>query len=100
MLLVIAGFIFLGRGFGLKTAYSSIILSVFVSVLEKAVPLKQSVTGEPMLDLVFAVVLPAFGSAVLFNIGASSGGTDIIAMILKSTPAWILGNPFFLVMSS
>lgn len=96
MLLVIAGFIFLGRGFGLKTAYSSVILSVFVSILEKAVPLKQSVTGEPMLDLVFAVVLPAFGSAVLFNIGASSGGTDIIAMILKKHTSVDIGKSLFL----
>ena len=31
----------------------------------------------------FAIALPALGSAILFNIGSSSGGTDIIAMILK-----------------
>ena len=40
-------------------------------------------TDQPMLELTFAIALPAFGSAILFNIGASSGGTDIIAAILK-----------------
>lgn len=36
-----------------------------------------------MLDLVFAIALPAIASALLFNVGASSGGTDVIALILK-----------------
>ena len=30
-----------------------------------------------MLDLVFAIALPAIASALLFNVGASSGGTDV-----------------------
>ncbi len=32
-----------------------------------------------MLDLVFAVFLPALGAAIVFDIGASTGGTDIVA---------------------
>ena len=40
-------------------------------------------TSEPLLELMFAIFLPAIGTAILFNIGASSGGTDIIAMIMK-----------------
>ena len=43
----------------------------------------QPFTNEPLLEVIFAIVLPAFGSAVLFNIGASSGGTDIVAMLLQ-----------------
>jgi uncharacterized membrane-anchored protein YitT (DUF2179 family) len=96
ILLVIVGFLFLGRSFGMKTAYSSIILSSFVSILEKLVPLSAPVTDEPMLNLIFAVMLPAFGSAILFNIGASSGGTDIIAMILKQRTSADIGRALFL----
>ena len=95
ILLVIIGFLFLGRGFGIKTAYSSVILSVFVSALEKLAPLSRPVTDEPMLNLIFAVLLPAFGSAVLFNVGASSGGTDIIAMILKKHTSVDIGRALF-----
>jgi uncharacterized membrane-anchored protein YitT (DUF2179 family) len=40
-------------------------------------------TNQPSLELAFAVILPSIGSAILFNIGASSGGTDVIAMLLK-----------------
>lgn len=94
--LVVLGFVFLGRNFGVKTVYSSLLLSFFVSALEKLFPLHHPVTDEPMLDLVFAVILPAFGSAVLFNVGASSGGTDIIAMILKRHTSVDIGRALFL----
>lgn len=46
-------------------------------------PLTKPLSNEPMLDLIFAIALPAIASALLFNIGASSGGTDVIAMLLK-----------------
>ena len=49
-------------------------------------------TNEPMLELIFAIVLPAIGSAILFNIGASSGGTDVIAMILKKYTSVDIGK--------
>ena len=43
-------------------------------------------TSQPLLELIFAVSLPAVGSAILFNLDATSSGTDIVAMILKKTP--------------
>ena len=51
-------------------------------------------TDQTMLELCFAIALPALGSAILFNIGSSSGGTDIIAMILKDTAVSILVKLF------
>ena len=45
-----------------------------------------------MLELVFAIMLPAIGSAILFNIDASSGGTDVIAMILKKYTSMNIGS--------
>ena len=50
-----------------------------------------------MLELVFAIFLPAVGSAILFNIGASSGGTDIIAMILKAHSSLNIGTALLCV---
>ena len=49
-------------------------------------------TNEPFLELCFAIILPAFGSAILFNVSASSGGTDIIAMILKRYTSFDIGH--------
>ena len=92
ILLLIIGWIILGKTFAAKTAYSTILLSVTLSVLERAYPMSHPLTNEPLLELVFAILLPALGSAVLFNIGASSGGTDVIAMILKKYTSVDIGR--------
>lgn len=81
--LLIIGYIVFGKSFGIKTAYGSLILSVGLKVLEKVSPMNQPFTNEPVIELFFAVVLPGVGAAILFNLGSSTGGTDIIAMILK-----------------
>lgn len=92
MLLLIIGMIILGKKFAAKTAYCSILLSVTLSVLERVCPMNHPLTDQPMLELCFAIALPAMGSAVLFNIGSSSGGTDIIAMILKKYSSFDIGH--------
>ena len=92
MLLLIAGLVILGKEFAAKTAYCSILLSIALSVMERLWPMSEPLTNQPMLELCFAVALPALGSAVLFNIGSSSGGTDIIAMILKKYSSFDIGR--------
>lgn len=77
------GFLVFGRGFGVKTVYCSLLMSFSIYLLEIFVPLSQPLTGQPMLELVFSVMLPAVGSAILFNCDGSTGGTDIVAMIFK-----------------
>ena len=74
MILLIAGLIILGKEFAARTAYCSILLSIALSVMERLWPLSEPLTSQPMLELCFAIALPALGSAVLFNIGSSSGG--------------------------
>ena len=95
--LLILGFAVFGRSFGLRTAYASTLLSSVIWVLERALPLTSPLTTQPLLELIFAVALPAVGSAILFNIGASSGGTDIIAMLLKKYSSLNIGNALFAV---
>lgn len=84
MLLLVVGFFFLGKDFAIKTTYATILLSVELLVLEKLDPLTHPLSNEPMLELIFAIALPAIASALLFYVGASSGGTDVIAMIVKN----------------
>ena len=83
MLLLLAGFLIIGKGFGAKPVYCSMLMSVLVVLLKKLVPLQAPLTTQPLLELVFAIFLQAAGSALLFNCDASTGGTDIIAMIIK-----------------
>ncbi len=92
MVLLLIGFFVLGKKFAAKTAYSSILLSVALSGLERICPMSHPLTDQPLLELIFAIALPSIGSAVLFNIGASSGGTDVIAMIMKKYTSFNIGN--------
>lgn len=97
MLLLVLGFAFLGRSFGVKTVYTSVLMSVGLSFAEKFFPMDGPLTSEPILELMYAIALPAFSAAILFNIGASSGGTDIIAMILKKHTRLNIGAAIFIV---
>ncbi|WP_312445642.1 YitT family protein [Lacrimispora sp.] len=95
--LLVAGFLFLGRNFGIKTVYATLMMSVFLYFLERLYPITRPLTKEPLLELIFAILLPSVGSALLFNTGASSGGTDIIAMILKRYTSLNIGTVLLLV---
>lgn len=92
ILLLVVGWIILGKSFAAKTAYSTILLSVTLSLFERVYPMSHPLTNEPLLELIFAILLPALGSAILFNIGASSGGTDVIAMVLKKYTSVDIGR--------
>ena len=83
VLLLIVGFIFLGKGFSVKTVYCSLLFSLGTFALEHLFPMSQPFTNQPFLELVYAILLTAIGSALLFYTESSSGGTDIVALILK-----------------
>ena len=83
MLLLIVGFIFLGKGFSVKTVYCSLLFSFGTFALEHLYPMTAPFTDQPFLELVYAILLTAIGSAMLFMTESSSGGTDIVALILK-----------------
>lgn len=81
--LLIMGFIFLGKQNGVKTVYCSMLYSAITYVLEVVVPITEPLSNQPLLELVYAMLLTSIGSALIFNAEASSGGTDITALILK-----------------
>ena len=81
--LLVIGFAVLGKSFGMKTAYATVLSSVVLSLMEKMMPISAPLTNQPMLELAYAIALPAVAAAMLFYVDASGGGTDIVAMILK-----------------
>ena len=83
LVLLVVGLIFLGKEFAMTTGYATFVMSVELMIFEKLCPLSGPLSDQPMLDLLFAIALPAIASALLFNVGASSGGTDIIALIVE-----------------
>lgn len=96
IILLVIGLLVFGKGFTVKTVYCSILLSVCTWLLEIIAPMPSAFTDQKLLELVFAIGLTAAGSAILFNEGASSGGTDIVAMILKKYTRLNIGKALLL----
>ena len=91
VLLLLVGFAVLGKSFGIRTVYASLLMSGTLQLLEAVCPMDAPMTTQPLVEMMFAVGLPAVGSAILFNLDASSGGTDILAMILRKYTALNIG---------
>lgn len=85
--LIVLGLAILGRQCTIRTIYASALYTGFIYLFEiigKAANLKQPITGDnTTLALIYAILLFGVGGALIFNCGSSSGGTDIIALILK-----------------
>ena len=95
--LVALGVVFLDKKVVLWSAFASFALSAYTSLFEWLFPVSASITGDLWLDVCFAVLLPAVGSALVFDIGASTGGTDILAMILRKHTDIEIGKALFAV---
>lgn len=83
IILLIFGFIFIGRDFGVKTVYTAILLPTLMGILEVIFPDNQSLTNDQTLDVICYCVLVSIGMAMLFNRNASSGGLDIVAKFMN-----------------
>ena len=95
--LIVVGYIIFGKHFSARTVYCSLVLSGALELMEFLFPMSKPITDDPMLELIFAVALPAVGSAIVFNLGGTTGGTDIIAMVLKKYTAMNIGMSLFFV---
>jgi len=81
--LLIIGFALIGKEFGGKTVYTSLLLPVVIGVFEKIFPNNVSMTADPFLDMLGYMFVTGVGLAMLFNRNASSGGLDIVAKLLN-----------------
>ena len=90
--LLLIGFLLIGREFGTKTVYTSILLPVMIGIFEKMYPNNISINGDPFLDMICYVFLVSVGLAILFNRNASSGGLDIVAKLMNKFLHMDLGN--------
>ena len=94
--LLVVGWIALGKRFAIKTAYATVVVSVLTERLEVWCPLNAPLTDQPLLELIFAILLPAAGTAILFQHESSSGGTDILALIMKDRAGVDIGKGLIL----
>ena len=92
VILLIIGFLLIGPEFGAKTVYSSILLPLVIGVFEVIFPNFQSITEDPMLDVVCYILVVGFGLSLLFSCNAASGGIDIVAKLMNKFLRMDLGQ--------
>ena len=90
--LLIIGFILIGPEFGAKTVYCSILMPLIMGIFEKLFPNFQSITQDPLLDVICYILVVGIGLAILFSRNASSGGLDIVAKIMNKYLKMDLGQ--------
>lgn len=92
VVLLIIGFFTCGKEFGAKTVYTSVLLPVFLGILEQTLPDYSSLTDSAELDVLCYILLVSIGLSILFNQNASSGGLDIVAKIMNKYLHMDLGH--------
>jgi len=90
--LLIIGFLLIGPEFGIKTVYCAILLPAMLGVLEFFLPNFQSITQDPLLDVICYILVVGVGLAILFSRNASSGGLDIVAKLMNKFLRMDLGQ--------
>ena len=90
--LLVIGFILIGAEFGAKTVYCTILMPLMMGVLEWIFPNFQSITQDPLLDVICYILVVGVGLAILFSHNASSGGLDIVAKIMNKYLRMDLGK--------
>lgn len=81
--LLIISFLLIGPEFGVKTVYCAILMPSIVGVYELVFPNFQSITQDPLLDVICYILVVGIGLGILFTHNASSGGLDIVAKLMN-----------------
>ena len=90
--LLIIGFLLIGPEFGAKTVYCAVLLPACIGVFEILFPDFQSMTGDPLIDVICYILLVGVGLSQLFTANASSGGLDIVAKLMNKFLGMDLGK--------
>ena len=81
--LLIIAYLLIGPEFGIKTIYTSLVMPCFMGFYEILFPNFQSITQDPLLDVICYILVVGIGIAMLFSCNASSGGLDIVAKLMN-----------------
>ena len=92
IIFLILGFILIGPEFGAKTVYTTILVPLSLGVFEIFFPNFQSLTEDPLIDMICYLLIVGVAMAILFLNNASSGGLDIVAKIMNKYLRMELGT--------
>ena len=83
VLLLLLALVILGKSMALKTFIGSTLTTIFIAVFEKIFPFEKAPISHPFPSALIGAAIIACASAIMFYVNSSSGGTDIIALIIK-----------------
>ena len=81
--LLIAAFVVLGKNMAIKTFVGSTLTTLFVSIFEKIFDNSAILISNVYISAIVGAAAIAFASGIMFYVDSSSGGTDIIALIVR-----------------
>jgi len=90
--LLILGYLLIGPEFGIKTIFCAVLMPGMLWVFEMLFPDFQSLTQDPVLDVVCYILTVGIGMSILFSCNASSGGLDIVAKLMNKFLRMELGK--------
>lgn len=91
LLLLVSGFI-LGWKFGIKTIYCVLLIGIFMNMWEDVLPAGNFLHLERILLVILGGIIAGIGIAICFKQGGSTGGVDIVSMIINKYRTVRYGN--------
>ena len=90
--LIIVAFLVLGKSMGLKTLVGSSLTTIFIGVFENILNLKEPIIQNQYISAVIGAFFIAIAGGIMFYVGSSSGGTDVIALIIQKFSSMKIGK--------
>ena len=94
--LIVLAFVMLGKGMAIKTLVGSVLTTLFVGMLEKPLAFDKALISNPYISALIGAILIAIASGIMFFVDSSSGGTDIIALIVRKFSGLGIGKALLL----
>lgn len=90
--LIVLAFVVLGKSMAAKTLVGSVLTTLFIGILEKPLTFAQPVISNLYLSALVGAVVIAIASGIMFYVDSSSGGTDVIALIIRKFSSMDIGK--------
>jgi len=96
-LVLLLGYVVLGKKSATSSAYGTFALAGMIWLLEILIPLDAPLTDQKFMELIYSVFIPGFGMALVFHFGATTGGTDIVAQVVSKFTKWKIATSLLVV---
>ena len=94
--LIILAFVVLGKQMGIKTLVGSALTTLLIGLLEGILVSEKTMIASPVLSAIVGASIIAAASGIMFYVDSSSGGTDVIALIIKKYSSIQIGKALLL----